>query len=250
MYVLRLRKGGLLWMAPVCSSFVFANSANTKRTSENVIGDETYEPVLLGNLMARAAAFLMAVAAARGVEAAIENPASSMIFRYPPMHTVLHGLNARVALTDCCPFSTIKFGQRFLKQFKIAATGTWITRMVRKCRCPGGLHVQLMSTSPSGAVSGTKALKQSQAYPPKFGQAVIEAWLAGEEDSVPQPRVKSAKSANSTPKAEVPSVTGPEGPSWTRPIEGTPERKRPAPSVDPNPAKKQAGATWQKPKFF
>ena len=31
--VLRLKPGGLLWMAPVCSSFVFADSSHTKRTN-------------------------------------------------------------------------------------------------------------------------------------------------------------------------------------------------------------------------
>jgi hypothetical protein len=33
--VMRLRPGGLLWMATVCSSFVFANSSNTHRNMNN-----------------------------------------------------------------------------------------------------------------------------------------------------------------------------------------------------------------------
>jgi hypothetical protein len=53
-------------MAPVCSSFVFANSANCRRTVDNPSGDETYAPVSMGNIMAQAAVFLMTIAAARG----------------------------------------------------------------------------------------------------------------------------------------------------------------------------------------
>ena len=37
-----------------------------------------------------------------------------------------------------------------------------------------------MITNENGSVSGTKQLKLSQAYPPKFGKAVIAAWAAGE----------------------------------------------------------------------
>ena len=33
--VMRLRPGGLLWMAVVCSSFVFTSSSNTHRTLDN-----------------------------------------------------------------------------------------------------------------------------------------------------------------------------------------------------------------------
>ena len=53
-------------MAPVCSSFVFANSVNTRRTVDNPTGDETYPPVTMGNIMAQVAVFLMTIAAARG----------------------------------------------------------------------------------------------------------------------------------------------------------------------------------------
>ena len=53
-------------MAPVCSSFVFANTSNTKRCAQNFMGDTSYEPVASGNLMADIAGFLMRVAKERG----------------------------------------------------------------------------------------------------------------------------------------------------------------------------------------
>ncbi len=77
-YTLRLVAGGLLWMAPVCSSFGFMNASNCKRSAENSWrGDETYKSVQEGNLGADIACFLCWLAWARGVEVAIENPSGS-----------------------------------------------------------------------------------------------------------------------------------------------------------------------------
>jgi hypothetical protein len=179
-YVFRLRTNGLLWQAIVCSSFVWANVSNTKRSIDNPWGDTAYEPVAQGNSMANIGAFLMAVASARGVEVCLENPAASMIFRYPPLAQVLEKLEVVTVTTDQCCFSSKPYGQRFLKKFKLVATGTWVCRMSKNCRCPGGLHEHLMSVNETGQVSGTKFLKLSQAYPPKFGEAVVAAWVAGE----------------------------------------------------------------------
>jgi hypothetical protein len=178
--VMSIRPGGLLWMAIVCSSFVFANSSNTKRTTANPCGDILYEPVIQGNLMADIGAFFMSLASSRGVEVCIENPAGSMLFKYPPLLNVLEVLKVTTTVTDACCFSQLPFGKRFIKPFKLVATGTWITRMKRSCRCPGGVHEKLMVVDDNGSVSGTHLLKASQAYTKKFAEAVINAWQAGE----------------------------------------------------------------------
>ena len=47
--VTRLRPGGLLAMAPVCSSFVGLNAVNTKRSKRSVSGDTSYRPAKEGN---------------------------------------------------------------------------------------------------------------------------------------------------------------------------------------------------------
>lgn len=79
--VLCLRPGGLLWMAPVCSSSVFMNSSNCKRTKRNPAGDTGYGPVRDGNRMATIAACLYAVAMLIGAKPIIEQPAGSMTNR-------------------------------------------------------------------------------------------------------------------------------------------------------------------------
>ncbi len=64
---LSLVEGGLLWLAPVCSSFVYLNSVRTKRTKTNPRGDEAYKPAQASNLHAQVAAFLFALASLRNV---------------------------------------------------------------------------------------------------------------------------------------------------------------------------------------
>lgn len=108
----------------------------------------------------------------------MENPVCSMIFRYPPLQAVLSTLEVSEVVTDCCAFQTTKFGERHLKQFKVVFTGgNWGLGIRRKCKCPGGEHVALMRRSEDGKVSGTKKLKESQAYPAKFGEVVVASWL-------------------------------------------------------------------------
>lgn len=79
--VMRLKPGGLLCVAPCCKTFIFAPRRWTCRNAQNVQGDTSRPVVRAGNLMARIAMFIYCVALLRGVEAVLENPAGSMIFR-------------------------------------------------------------------------------------------------------------------------------------------------------------------------
>jgi hypothetical protein len=97
--VLRIKMGGILGMAPDCRSWIFPNSSNTKRKINNLAGDLSYDAVVLGNLLANIAIFLMPIALSRGVHFFLENPASSLLFRFaqdddtpdPQQWQALHG---------------------------------------------------------------------------------------------------------------------------------------------------------------
>ena len=82
-YVLSVVVGGLLVMAPCCSSFGFLNLSKTKRSVNNPEGDISYNKVQDGNSQAMAAAFLFALASIRSVKAVVENPTSSWLFELP-----------------------------------------------------------------------------------------------------------------------------------------------------------------------
>ena len=81
-HVLSLRPGGLLWLAPDCSSVTFPNSSRNKRRVGNFFGNEAYRPVELGNCMAISALFLVQLALHRAVHVCLENSAGSMIWSF------------------------------------------------------------------------------------------------------------------------------------------------------------------------
>jgi hypothetical protein len=178
-YVFRLRPSGLLFMAPVCSSFGFCNMRNTKRNRNNVCGDESNQSVRTGNLMAHIAAFFLCIALARDVHVVIENPASSLIFSFiMPITDAFAGL--KFAYADRCAYDLRRPGQlSFKKPYKFLVSGTWLESNLRRCSCKDGKHDALMLKNEKGQVTGRQELlKASAAYPPALGKAIVTSWLA------------------------------------------------------------------------
>ena len=177
--VLSMREGALLWMGPVCSSFVFMNSSRCKRTLQNPMGDVDYRPVAEGNLHASVAAFLYALACLRGILPVVENPAGSLIFRFPTLESVIAFFSTGSALCCRCAFAAERMGKRFKKAYKLVGHA-WVKHLCAPCKCKGGLHCSLVHrVVRHGKVhtSGKKALlRQSAAYPTRMGKFVIQKW--------------------------------------------------------------------------
>ena len=188
-YVLSLREGGLLMMAPVCSSFVWLNSSRCMRTAENhFAGRVSYEPVHTGNVMGEMAAFLFAVAWARGAHVVLENPPASHLWDYLPVKRVLEAINSHTPLhhivTYRCAFDDAPHGERYLKPYKFLGSGSWLERARRSCDCPDRRHREL-AVSHDGAVSGIRdRLAESAAYPPRLGAAIVNAWVSTVDGTV------------------------------------------------------------------
>ena len=183
--VLRVCAGGLVWMAPVCSSWIFLNLKNTKRTKvagPRFGGNTRYLPVRHGNRMAEMAAFLFLVAVARGVHVVIENPAASMMFNYEVFARTCGFWPKRFwAILPHCRYSTEPFGLRLGKKFKLMGSHAWVLQLACKCLCPGRKHKQLCTMKTvrgKRTVTGlSQALQDSAAYPRNMGIAVIQAWM-------------------------------------------------------------------------
>ena len=178
--VLALPPAGLLVMAPDCSSFVFPNSSRCQRKKHCCAGNEGYGPVRAGNDMACEAAFLLAVAAARGLFVALENPSGSSMFRFlrPWLRVVPGGL---ACIAHRCAYADEPAGHRWFKPYKFLGHGpqgkdAWIEKAMRRCHCPSQKHVPLMKKSASG-VSGTPGLSKSGHYPKRLGELLVSAWL-------------------------------------------------------------------------
>ena len=76
---------GLLWMAPVCSSWVFMSMGTTMRTRWTPEGDSSVECVRKGNLMVCRCVLLAALAHAMNLTWIIEQPSSSVMVYHPRM---------------------------------------------------------------------------------------------------------------------------------------------------------------------
>jgi hypothetical protein len=178
-----MRCVGLVFMAPVCTSWIVCNMSNTKRSRGNVHGNMSYGPVRDGNLMADVAGFLMCLAWRRGLCAIMENPASSLIFRYPNVADVLSALGAHCSVAPRCAFSEEPLGQKYYKLYKFAAVGpstslspgAWIAAIARTCGCPSRKHTSLMRRSDDGKVTGNlEHLTKSAAYPKALGECIVK----------------------------------------------------------------------------
>jgi len=191
--VMRLRVGGLLCVAPDCSSFGFGPSVWSCRTAQNVLGDTSRPFVREGNLMANAAMFLFCLAVLRGAEAVLENPVSSMIFRFlqPSISTLMEQGLAYYFYVPRCAYDDPADQQssdlpdppgqhlKWLKRYKFMCSGTWFRPVVLPCQCAA--HRPLMDEVhlPDGSVQRNgrqKEMAQSGLYPPRMGQAIISAW--------------------------------------------------------------------------
>ena len=175
--VKRLRPGGLLWTAPLCSSFVFPNSANHKRKKDNFNGDTDYPPVAIGNLMAAIATFLIQVALIRGVHAGLENPSGSTLWSFIRQYCKILDM----LIPQCaprCAYDNEPF-PRMMKKFKFTCSGPWAKKLEAECTCPDGVHQQLMIEDEHGQTTGDhEMLKASQAYPKALGEAIVQAWMS------------------------------------------------------------------------
>jgi hypothetical protein len=179
--VLRVRKGGLVWMAPVCASWGWMRLAQTKRSiANNYVGDLSLPTVCTGNLMADIAVFFYRVAAIRNVQAVIENPPGSRIFKYGPLVLGLRTSPKFWATCPHCAFSSGPLKKRFGKKFKMLCTATWICGMNRVCKCPRKKHLLCVTAKIKNGKrkvwGNLELLKQSAAYPDAMGTAIIAAW--------------------------------------------------------------------------
>ena len=179
--VLRLKIGGLLWLAPVCSSFCWLSLSQTKRSPENDFrGDQTKENVREGNFGAEVASFFFVLAWARSAEVCLENPPGSKLWKYPPLkHMESTLMPLCTAVVNRCVFDTAPIGEKYGKQYKFLATGAWAESktLTAKCSCPNRVHRKLVDQLGEGAVRGRPAdLIASQAYPKKLGVAIVDAW--------------------------------------------------------------------------
>jgi hypothetical protein len=179
-----LRVGGLLWLAPLCSSWVFYNVSRTKRCKANEYkGDMSYPPVQDGNLMAEACVFLVKLAKARGLHFAIENPKGSYIWLSCFFKQLLCWSGVACCFVSRCAFDSEPKGHRIMKVYQVCGSGPWVKRMETSCPCGDAQHRHLTeswvdATGRKRTKGNRELLQASQVYPAAMAELVIESWLS------------------------------------------------------------------------
>lgn len=97
--VRRLRPGGLLWLAPPCSSWVWISSSWHKRTPQQPWGRSGIPEIRDANSTAVAVGALMRLGASRGAQVFLEQPKDSVMHHCPPIAKA-------IAMTGCASVVT------------------------------------------------------------------------------------------------------------------------------------------------
>ena len=180
---MRVKKGGLITLAPDCRSFGFPCCSQTGRRKGAFQGNTEKEVVSQGNRMALTAMFLFFLALERGCHVIMENPAGSMLFSFLKMHIeALQQVHPECTwfYLDRCAYAKVR--PTWKKHFKFLCDSSWLGTAVRTCSCPGERHLPLMDRVEKDGkvqVNGRCTegdMKKSGQYPAELGEAIVLAW--------------------------------------------------------------------------
>ena len=132
--VFRLRVDGLLWFAPVRSSFCWASQRWMQRSKHNLWqGHPGNRHVADGNVIGAAALFLAPIAYMRGVWACVENPPQSRIWSFLRANSMILFPEYTATRDRCCD-DVAK--QRIRKQYRILSSAPWVVQLRKTCSRP------------------------------------------------------------------------------------------------------------------
>jgi hypothetical protein len=175
-YALRLKKGGLCWCAPVCSSWVFMSQGSTMRSRARPMGDPNAQSVQAGNLMVSRLALLLYVLSWKQVWWVIEQPNSSLLIYHDRIQELLEkgitiyktfvwlGAYGHTSAKPTVLYSSHPYLGELAVRSKPAGRGTLAHA--------GQLTRRHVDAHGIVKVSGGSKLRESQHYSPEFGLAV------------------------------------------------------------------------------
>lgn len=176
----QLHPGAIFWSAPPCSTWVWVSRSSTKRSREDVLGNESSEYIKSQNHLVTRLVYLLALADRLGVYWIIEQPQSSLMFRHPVMERFLKRPHRRVYTVN---MHMGIYSLDAVKPTLLVGTAPYLPSLEVRLTHSELLAVQMnedrlvTSTSQVDPVSGVKRvtggrdLKKTQSYPLGFGSA-------------------------------------------------------------------------------
>lgn len=170
--VMSLKSNGLLWLATVCSTWVFICLGTSQRTKLNPLGRQELPCVASANLMVSRSVLLMRLCAAKGGTWILEQPMSSLMIYHPRLQDLAR--ECQIFKTSFCMGA---YGAPSKKPTKLYSNRDWIGGFQKKLP-PKTKFANLDISRPGiniagqAIVTGGKGLKETQTYPPQFGKTV------------------------------------------------------------------------------
>lgn len=170
--LLRVRSGGGMLAAPVCSTWVYMNRGTSRRSQANPHGDLSVAQVRQANCMVARVCFLAYLATARGVAFILEQPAGSLLEKHEAVQSMVNQFAVVRKHVMMAHFGALTPKPTWL--YSNEAFLDEIDAFVPKAACVRKLEMVKVSMNSQGRriVSGGSDLKKSQAYPIGFGVAV------------------------------------------------------------------------------
>ena len=176
----KVKRGGICFFAPVCSSWTFMARSSSGRSLVDAIGDTSRAFVANGNLMATRCLALILLLQSRGVSWCIEQPSSSILHMLPRFQSLLRS-GQIVAWT--LRFNMEDFGGDTKKPTVLYASADWFGKLTAwKVDAPvrNGVNLVTSYVDKLGKkrCTGNSNLKLSQHYPRQFGEAFAKMFKA------------------------------------------------------------------------
>ena len=170
-----IHPGGVMWLAPPCSSWVWLTRHSSGR---DVIteGDLTQASIVAQNALVERVVLVLEVLHARGVHWIVEQPASSVLWDYPAMQRCIRRHAAAAVTLDMGAFK----GGTSVKPTVLYGTAPYLQKLERRCSSEMRLKLRMegvqttkRSVDSNGVrrCQGTADLKGTQAYPWGWGAA-------------------------------------------------------------------------------
>ncbi len=186
--------GGLLWMAPVCSTWIYLAMGVTLRSRFTPDGDTDLRSVRDANLMARRCVLLAQLADAFGITWILEQPKSSVMAWSRRFQGIIKNLSVYVS----GEVHMGAYGGSSEKSLKLYSNKPWVGHFNKRVGSnfkakDNTIWKTYVDKRGKKSVTGGTGLKATQAYPKPFGRKVAEEYKRNRtpcrRSPIRQPRV-------------------------------------------------------------
>ena len=180
---LRVKPGGFVWFAPLCSSWVWMCRNTTGRTPVFPEGRFLVPSVRYGNVMCARVLLLLWIAECRGVFIGLEQPTSSVMEHVPKFQDMLKCRRRSLGPLWRVRLSLGYYGAESSKPVFVYSNFKWVEQVseyTTRVQLPKSEGVVTRTVNMDGRlqVSGGRNLKETENYPKHFGTAVARVYMA------------------------------------------------------------------------